>query len=78
MVRLERYFVVNNGLISVAFTFQYGQIRKGLGYDSAKKLLQIYIPVWLDQKAKETHPNLSNFLYLHSSMVRLERTIQKK
>ena len=72
MVRLE---IQNSVVLQLAygiFTFQYGQIRnpflmmsKGLG-------LNIYIPVWLDQKFLSSYYCIYSFINLHSSMVRLE------
>ena len=51
MVRLESPF--QNGLYAnnTEFTFQYGQIRKITFTKTNTRQLEIYIPVWLDQKA---------------------------
>ena len=50
MVRLEiilRTEINENNLI---FTFQYGQIRNSREINKYYRCINIYIPVWLDQK----------------------------
>ena len=57
------------------FTFQYGQIRKILSSNQRITKVQIYIPVWLDQKDDYLDKELNKKSDLHSSMVRLESFI---
>ena len=54
------------------FTFQYGQIRNSYLNKGSQIAIQIYIPVWIDQKhyRRRACDNYCNDL--HSSMDRLE------
>ena len=50
MVRLESLTVDPTTVKIKKFTFQYGQIRKFIALVKSITFIQIYIPVWLDQK----------------------------
>ena len=72
MVRLESYEKPQDWTGKVEFTFQYGQIRKLMIQKKWSVVVQIYIPVWLDQKSKDSEDFKKKNDDLHSSMVRLE------
>ena len=50
MVRLETNLYVWDDYDFEEFTFQYGQIRNIYEDDTTGVIVNIYIPVWLDQK----------------------------
>ena len=52
MVRLEILFSVSHSENLVIFTFQYGQIRNMILIFEIYNIIEVYIPVWLDQKFK--------------------------
>ena len=72
MVRLETNIQKVISLNKKQFTFQYGQIRNDINDFRQMNAIQIYIPVWLDQKQRLKDRIIMLFFYLHSSMVRLE------
>ena len=72
MVRLEIRIDVARPRLKIKFTFQYGQIRNYWQSYWVSQLLEIYIPVWLDQKSIYSRRIVAKYLDLHSSMVRLE------
>ena len=60
-----------------AFTFQYGQIRNKEEANTVMNAIQIYIPVWIDQKHPYCQTVQDLFQHLHSSMDRLETKQEK-
>ena len=54
------------------FTFQYGQIRNLLCNIKEFTKLEIYIPIWIDQKLQKQSLNELTIFNLHSNMDRLE------
>ena len=72
MVRLETFSFILFFFSLNEFTFQYGQIRNLYANDFMILELGIYIPVWLDQKRRKRNNRRNAYVYLHSSMFRLE------
>ena len=72
MDRLETCCMTVSMIHRLVFTFQYGQIRNKKQKASKQSSIQIYIPVWIDQKPKDLEATGLNKLNLHSSMDRLE------
>ena len=72
MDRLETYtfFVLLQQFIR--FTFQYGQIRNFTEEEIVDRYIDIYIPVWIDQKLSYSKGIGRRYADLHSSMDRLE------
>ena len=72
MVRLETYGDRPSLSPKLKFTFQYGQIRNSSSFLTDTGFVDIYIPVWLDQKLVHIVSLHLSMFHLHSSMVRLE------
>ena len=72
MVRLETFIANKKENYSILFTFQYGQIRNSSDFLTDTGFVDIYIPVWLDQKQIDDTFVKRGKVNLHSSMVRLE------
>ena len=75
MVRLEMIHKRGVFAYDLSFTFQYGQIRNVVNSVIQDVIREIYIPVWLDQKLRLQKKQVQKLQHLHSSMVRLEITV---
>ena len=72
MVRFIIFSETHTNSAPVIFTFQYGQIYYGFTYRHNRRVIVIYIPIWLDLLFYSNDYYVFHFLCdnLHSNMVR--------